>query len=183
VFERLKRAELQFSFGIDEYFTACVGCEIMMGAVMDSSISKRAAPEFSLPPNLHSGLSGHAKDEFVIRAEHSFGLGHDFKSYIMKHDSGASMMGIPTDILSNPPSGVVLQRKPDIFYIGPSGDRQAARAYRNHYIRVAGQTIKVDVIESRVWLLGFPVLSRFRNILDVTAKEVVVLEALPSNMP
>ena len=74
------RAELQFPnfpFGIDEYFAACVGCEIMMGGVMGSSISLRAAWEFSLPPDLHSGLSGHAKDEFVIRAEHSFGLGHD----------------------------------------------------------------------------------------------------------
>jgi hypothetical protein len=87
------------------------------------------------------------------------------------------MMGIPNDVLSNLPSGVVLQRQlRDMFYIGPSGSRHSARVYRSNYIRVAGVTIQADVIESRVWLLGFPVLSNLWNILDVTAEEVVVLE-------
>jgi hypothetical protein len=36
----IQMAELLFPFRVDEYFVECVGCEIMMGAVMDSSISE-----------------------------------------------------------------------------------------------------------------------------------------------
>ncbi len=83
------------------------------------------------------------------------------------------MMGVPNAVLSVLPPGAVVQRKPDMFYMGPGGSRRAARVYRNNYIRVAGVTIHVYVIERRVWLLGFPVLSTFRNVLDVGAKEIV----------
>ena len=88
------------------------------------------------------------------------------------------MVGVPKEIISNPPKDVVLERGENTFYIGPDGSRHIARIYLDNYIRVAGMTIKVEAIESRVWLLGFPVLSRFRNVLDVTAKEVVVLDRL-----
>jgi hypothetical protein len=96
----------------------------------------------------------------------------------MKHGSGAPMMGVPNEYLSNPPAGAVLARDPPINYLGPDGKRFRARTYKDHYIRVAGQTVKVDVIESRTWLLGFPVTSHFRNALDPKAKEVVAREPL-----
>jgi hypothetical protein len=176
----LQMAEAVFPYRVDEYYAACVGCEILRGAVMnDSSTDHAGVSEFNLPPGMSSGLSGKENSEFVIRAEHSF-LGRDFRSYIMKHNSGATMMGVPRDILSNPPSGVVLQRHEDVHYIGPDGSHRLARVFRNNYIRVAGVTVKVDVIESRTWLLGFPILSHFRNMLDVSAKEVVVLDPLPN---
>ena len=173
-----KFAETIFPYRVDEYHADCVGCEILRGVVMDSLCRDRGSPaEFELVPHLSSGLYGTAKDQFVIRAEHSFS-GLDFKTYIMKHSSGASMMGVPKEILSNPPPGVSLHRGENSCCIGPDGSRNIARVYNDNYIKVAGLSIKVDVIESRVWLLGFPVLSRFRNVLDITAKEVVVLHAL-----
>jgi hypothetical protein len=93
------------------------------------------------------------------------------------------MMGVPNDILSNPPSGIALERGPNRIYIGPNGSRHLARVFLDNYIKVAGLSFKVRVIERRVWLLGFPVLSRFRNVLDVTAKEVVVLDPLETATP
>lgn len=176
----IQMAELCFPYRIDEYFSACVGCEILKGVIMDDTSTNEANhPEFNLSPDLSSGVSGKENTEFVIRAEHSFS-GQDFRSYVMKHDSGAGMMGVPHDIIANPPSGVVLKRHDDAEFIGPGGSRTIARVYGDNYIRVCGVTIKVDIIESRVWRLGFPVLSRFRNILDVTAKEAVVLDPLPN---
>ncbi len=96
----------------------------------------------------------------------------------MKHDSGVTMMGVPKEYFSNPPAGAVVNRGPTISYLVPDGNSFRARTYKDHYIRVAGQTIKVDVIESRTWLLGFPVISHFRNVLDSKAKEVVGWEPL-----
>jgi hypothetical protein len=175
-------AELVFPFRFDEYHADCVGCEILRGVVMDNSplngdenAEINDDVEFVMPKFLSSAVS--PKKEIFVRAEHSFD-GQNFKPYLMKHHTGAAMMGIPFEVLATPPAGVSLERGTDLRYIGPSGRRDVMRTYNNNYIRVAGLTIKVPVIESRVWLLGYPILSRFRNIIDVKAKEVVTLEPL-----
>ena len=170
-------AEILFPHSADEYYANCVGCEIMCIAVMnqnDSGHDSEQREQVPVPENLSSYVF---KNHFFFKAEHSFS-GEKFKSFLMKHDSGASMIGVPKEYLSNPPAGAVLNRAPPITYLGPEGNSFRARTYKDQYIRVAGQPINVDVIESRTWLVGFPVISQFRNVLDSNAKEVVAWEPL-----
>ncbi len=60
---------------------------------------------------------------------------------------------------------IVVPQSPTLGPKPAKGNSFRARTYKDQYIRVASQTIKVDVIESRTWLLGFPVISHFRKVV------------------
>jgi hypothetical protein len=66
-----------------------------------------------------------------------------------------------------------------MWYINPAGTKTRARAYENHFIRIGNLKTKTTVIESRTWLLGYSVISRFNNNINVSAEEPVKMIPLP----
>jgi hypothetical protein len=94
----------------------------------------------------------------------------------MKHDTGATMVGVPKDILSNPPKGVIpIRSKDTVVYASPHSFKRA-NVYEDWNFRVAGITITTSVIEARTWLLGFPILAHFVSTTDVTSPNIVLLK-------
>jgi len=96
----------------------------------------------------------------------------------MKYDPGSTHIGVPKAILSNPPAGVALIRGKNKHVLQPHGEITSP-VYLKNYIRVGGLLTQVSFIQTRVWLLGYPVLTRFVNTINVTANEPVKFEPLP----
>jgi hypothetical protein len=108
-------AEFAFPYRVDEYYANCVGCETMCMAVMDHNASGHDTKQMPVPEKLCV-----FENQFFAKAEHSSSFsGEEFKPFAMKHDSGALMMGVPKEYVSNPPFGAVLNRGPPITYLGP----------------------------------------------------------------
>ncbi|KAJ1403328.1 hypothetical protein B484DRAFT_457563 [Ochromonadaceae sp. CCMP2298] len=159
-----------------EYHIDCLGCEVMEYVIMDTQ-QLGFDPSNTSPPT----APGVHENQFYISGEHSFGEDAPFQQALMKHDTGAQLVGIPREVISNPPAGMVLERGKINLAIGPAGSTKG-RSFNNQYIRVNGLVTKTTVIESREWLVGFPVIARFRTVLDVTAESPLVMEPLPGQV-
>eukprot|EP01124_Arcella_intermedia_P003658 TRINITY_DN12017_c0_g1_i1.p1 TRINITY_DN12017_c0_g1~~TRINITY_DN12017_c0_g1_i1.p1 ORF type:complete len:294 (+),score=26.25 TRINITY_DN12017_c0_g1_i1:42-923(+) len=160
----------------DDCHISCIGCEILLAGYMDTTQkSENLQFEEALPKGKFSGIF---EDHFLVRSKYSFD-GKNFIETVMKYDPGATLIGAPREVLLNPPAGVLLDRGPDIYYYTHSGQPIKARSYNENYIEVAGLLTKTTFVESRVWLLGYPVISRFINTLNIKAKEPVVMQPLP----
>ncbi|KAJ1393894.1 hypothetical protein B484DRAFT_408055 [Ochromonadaceae sp. CCMP2298] len=152
-----------------EYHIDCMGCEVMEYIIMDTQ--QCFDPSNASPPQ----QPGVHESQFFISGEHSFGGA--FQATLMKHDTGAQLVGIPREVISNPPAGTVLERAKSNLAIGRGGAAKG-RMYNNQYIRVNGLVTKTTVVESREWLVSFPVIARFCTVLDVTADPPLVMEPL-----
>lgn len=154
-----------------DYYCNCIGCEVLEYAYMDSSSTQLLAID---DPNANSAV---VDGKILVRAEHSWG-GQDFQDVVFAHDPGASHIGVPLDVLSNPPQNIRPQRSHDIWSVGPYGSTTKVRSYKGHTIRIANTQIMTDVIQARTWLLGRPVLSEFVNTINYKAKEPLELKKL-----
>jgi len=178
--EEIVRKFAATCFRGQEYFAECVGCEYLESVIMDGSgvdeddfLGENQNWETAIDPDRFSTIKWR---QFLVRGEYSFD-GKEYQSFVMKHDTGASMVGVPEEILSQPPLGVDLSsfRDKKVSYVGPGGVVKDARTYHSQYVRVNGLVTKTRVIESKRWLLGYPVLSRYVNTIDTKAKEPVSL--------
>lgn len=152
-------------FGISrntDYFCQCIGREALGLVVMDGETTKAASTAY---PELQSGCSilwSHPpSNELLLGLEHSFGADFPMTLRTVKFDPGASLVGVPLEVLSNPPTGHVPRRSHDEIYVSPNGSREMARTYEGHVFRLKDKSVTTRVIQSRTWLMGYPFLKEF----------------------
>lgn len=154
---------------VDCYVT-CVGSEFTVGICMDDVVS----PHKEMQKQDNVGL--------YLPVEFSPDGGKTFTSYDMKHASGADFVGVPADCVSQ----FTLKRAigEDINISGPNGELMECNKYRDLLFRLNGLVTKTDIVQltGPRWLLGQPIYSRYRNIIDKTAKDILTMEPLPSEM-
>jgi len=155
-------ADVLFPINEDEYYANCIGKEIICGVYMDSKSS------FDVHPSL-------VANQFLVSAE--FFDGHSFQPVVAKHDSGASMLGVPLEILSHMKDNT-LQRVEDMRAFGPFNSTKC-RVYHNFRVRISGLETRTTAIQTRDWLLGYPVLIRYLNTINIDALEKLTLSPLP----
>jgi hypothetical protein len=177
--EQEGRSIIERMFPRGEYHIDCLGCEVLQYVKMDSS-NLGFDPTDSTPPE---GPGVHENQIFAL-AEHSFGGGAPFQQALMKHDTGAQLMGIPYEVAANPPAGLILERDSINLSIGPGGGvGKKGRSYKNQYFRLNGLVTKTTVVETREWFIGFPVISRYRTVIDVSsAASPLVMTPLPGQV-
>ena len=158
-------ADVLFPINEDEYYVNCIGKEIVCGVYMDAGSSLDA----------HPSLVG---NEFLVSAE--FFDGHSFQPIVAKHDSGASMLGVPLEILSKIKDST-LKRAEDIRTLGPFNSTQC-RVYHNFRVRISGLETMTTAVQTRVWRLGYPVITRYLNTINIDAAEKLTLSPLPGRM-
>ena len=94
---------------------------------MDNSVASGEAFE-SLS---FDGKSTVFDNQFIMKCKYSWGQGDEFKEVITKHNSGATHIGVPLEILSNPPVDVKPTRMSNINSIGIDGVASRVRQYKN----------------------------------------------------
>eukprot|EP01012_Entosiphon_sulcatum_P024486 TRINITY_DN29643_c0_g1_i1.p1 TRINITY_DN29643_c0_g1~~TRINITY_DN29643_c0_g1_i1.p1 ORF type:complete len:270 (+),score=31.31 TRINITY_DN29643_c0_g1_i1:232-1041(+) len=173
--EVLDIANRLFPFKTDDFFHECVGCETLEQVIMDGfgpALLQDDATDM-LPLIPAGQASALVNGEFLIRADLSFD-GTDYQSHVWRHNSGASHIGVPASVISNPPKHVKLNRSGVVRCLTPFGEN-AVRKYDGLFIKVGGVVTKCPVLQTRVFLLGYPVLHKFTNILDTRQAEPVTL--------
>jgi len=171
------RAITKLIFPNEEYHVACIGCEFLEIAFMDSQIKTTSETEQFKEAIPNGKFSCLFEKQFLVRAKYSFD-GKTFFDTVMKLYSGASHMGAPIEVLSNPPAGIVLNRGPDLWSQLHTGETVKVRQYLDNFVDIAGLVTRTSVIDSHAWLLGYPVISRFITTLNIKATEPVVMNPL-----
>lgn len=154
--------------GSCEYYLNCVGKEVVCGVIMNAST---VDPAYF--PLHHHAL---ANNEYRVAAQYWDGA--NFVDCSMKHDTGATMLGVPRDVLSSL-KDTSLQRAGELDLYGPSNVTKGRRCYHNFRVVIGGMETKTTAIQTREFLLGYPVISRYRNIIDDTAQQKLSMTPLP----
>lgn len=145
--------------------------EVAQEVMLDYPVPADSVPDVVVE-DLKGKNSALLGSHLFVRGELSFD-GKEYEEVAWKYDTGASMVGVPAEVLASPPQGVVLTRQGSVL-VGSS----KLNAYEGLYVRVGGLVTRTTVVEARSFLLGFPVYSRFRALLDARAGEVVALTPL-----
>lgn len=75
--------------------------------------------------------------------------------------------------------GISLVRGPSQVSYSPDGKGTLCNVYKGQYFKVSGIVLgPFDIIQSRVNLFGFPLISKFKNVVDTSADEVICLTPL-----
>jgi len=176
--EEFVRKSASLLFPNEEYHVDCIGCEILRAAYMDGDKSTNNIETLQYNQAIPNGkFSTVFENQFLVRAKYSFD-GQNFEDVVMKYDPGATHVGVPEEVLSDLPLGVTLTRGENLYYYSPSAEPVKVRSYINNYVQIAGLVTKTTFIVARVWLLGFPIISRYVNTLDVTSDEPVLMKPL-----
>jgi len=161
-------------FGPDFYHIDAIGCEYLEHILMDGNTSDLSDSQDSYPE--FDGTSAVFENQFLVKVDYAWNGSNTFKNTIMKHDTGATMVGVPMNILSNPPEEVIPIRGKDEIVLSTPHSFKRARVYEDWKFRVADLTITTSVIEARTWLLGFPILAHFVSTTDITSQNPVQLQ-------
>jgi hypothetical protein len=103
-----------------------------------------------------------------------------FVELFAKHDTGAQLIGAPSEFLSNPPPDIVLTRGKDEFLTDPTGKTVEANTYLDFWFRLNGLVTQTSVIEARTWLIGVPLIRLYVNTIDVrNTKDPLLMTPLP----
>jgi hypothetical protein len=106
-----------------------------------------------------------------IKEEFSFD-GHNFNSAFMKYATGSTYFGVPEHILNNALHRIKLTRGPNMNMNGPFSTNRRffstnVNSYEDFYIKINGLITKTTALQSKHWSLGFPVYSRYENIVNI----------------
>ena len=153
----------------DDYFMACLGSEFTTVADMDDltmdSVDASGKQQSTDAPGLY------------FEGEFSVDGGKTYAPYQMKHDTGSSMMGVPTAVLSEKS----LNRCRDSAMLrGPDDVSFKANKYEGLFYRVEGLVTKTDVVQLRGdrFLFGQPVFLRYKNVVDKSADTILSMVPL-----
>jgi len=86
---------------------------------------------------LNNQFSSIYEKQFLVRAEYSFD-GKSYQEFVMKHDSGATHVGVPLWYLSQPPKGIEMKRNEDLTVHTPFGKKRQV-SYKNQFILWEGR--------------------------------------------
>ncbi|KAJ1423722.1 hypothetical protein B484DRAFT_432561 [Ochromonadaceae sp. CCMP2298] len=156
------KAERCFHARTEDYYMDCLGSEVLMLAVMDDS-------------NLASSLDeeGDAEKALMFDGEFSADGGKTFQTYQFKHDTGAALMGVPNEVLSQ----YTLLRGIDRWAVGANNKPLRANVYKDLHIRVCGATVKLDVVCMRTWLFGYDAYKHFTHDIDCERQPKLIMKA------
>jgi hypothetical protein len=155
-------AEMLFPINQDEYYADCIGKEIICGVYMDCTSSVKVRPAL-------------VNNQFLVDAEYF--NGKSFEPVSTKHDTGASMLGVPLEVLSSMKDSSLVRAR-NVIAHGPFHSSKS-RIYHNFRVRINGLETRTTAIQARDWLLGYPVLIRYLNTINADSSQKLTLTPLP----
>ena len=167
--------QLQLSIKGTKYkavYVDCMGREILRCVVMDTyTVDYDASPALT---EFNNGCYISPKHKSMwIEVEHSRDS-KEYTTYAMKHATGAAGVGIPSSVVKSLLLHQDIKYSRDVMYSTPTGER-IAFCVHNQYFKINGLVTRasncIEIMDEagagERWLVGSPILSRYRNVIDL----------------
>ena len=159
-------------------YTNCMGreclCEYDMGCEYDMA-DLTSHDEADVMDNIQINDQSVLNQDgsILCKAQHSFTAKDPFSDIIMKHETGASVVGAPQSVVDatmarNLPMG----QECNLVGVG----RTTSKVCASQYVNLFGLITKVDLVAYKCWIIGYPLWKRYKNIVDVQAQQPLVME-------